>query len=305
MAQGEIEFIRPLEAALERMKDGLFRPFRVEVWFVVGFSAWLAWLGQHGSSGGGGDWDLDDLEGVPGPQFLLRGWLERIRDFLDHWQVILGAAVLAGMILTVLVLLLWLSSRAKFIFLENVTKKHAQFVEPWARASAPGWSLFWWRLVFGAILLAFFGALAAMWWIRAAVPFLEGDPIALGSVVWLTLLAFPIAIVCAYVGCFLEHFVVPIMARHGLSATAAWGRFLTLFRDNPVPFVLYGLFLIPLWILVFILCGVAAVLTCCVGLLLMILPYVGMVVLLPVYYAYRALGPEFLAQFGPEWDCRN
>jgi hypothetical protein len=140
---------------------------------------------------------------------------------------------------------------------------------------------------------------------RAAVPFLEGDPIALGSVVWLTLLAFPLAIACAYVRCFLEHFVVPLMARDGLTANAAWSRFLTLFRENPIPFVLYGLFLIPLWIFVFILCGVLTVLTCCLGLLLMVLPYIGMVVLLPVYYAYRALGPEFLAQFGPEWDCRN
>jgi hypothetical protein len=305
VAQGEIEFIRPLAAAIERMKVGLFRPFRVEVWFVVGFSAWLAWLGQHGSYGSGGKWDLDELDGVPGPQFLLRGWLERIRDFLDHWQVILGMVTLAGMILVVVVALVWISSRAKFIFLENVTKKHALFVDPWSRASAAGWSLFWWRLVYAAILLAFFGTLVAMWWVRAAVPFLHGDPITLGSLVWLTLLAFPIAIVCAFVGCFLEHFVVPIMARHGLSATAAWGRFLGLFRENPIPFVVYGLFLIPLWIFVFIACGIVGLLTCCLGWILMALPYIGMVVLLPVYYAYRALGPEFLAQFGPEWDCRN
>src|SRR5512135_101287 len=86
--------------------------------------------GQHGSYGSGGKWDLDDLDGVPGPQFLLRGWLERIRDFLDHWQVILGMVTLAGMILVVVVALVWISSRAKFIFLENVTKKHALFVDP-------------------------------------------------------------------------------------------------------------------------------------------------------------------------------
>jgi hypothetical protein len=155
VAQGEIEFIRPLAAAIERMKDGLFRPFRVEVWFVVGFSAWLAWLGQHWDYGSGGKWDLDELDHFSMPQFLLRGWLGRIRAFVEQWEVLLGAVVLAGMILTILVLFAWLSSRAKFILLENVTKKHVQFVDPWSRASAPGWSLFWWRLVFGALQIVF------------------------------------------------------------------------------------------------------------------------------------------------------
>jgi hypothetical protein len=42
--------------------------------------------------------------------------------------------------------------------------------------------------------------------------------------------------------------------------------------------------------------------TCCIGFLLMVTPYVGQVVLLPLHVAYRALGPEFLAQFGPEFE---
>lgn len=305
MAQGEIEFIRPLSAAFDRTKAALFRPFRIEVWFVVGFAAWLAWLGQHGSYGTGGDWDTDELDGVPSPQFLLRGWLASIRAFLDNWAVILGVVTLVGMILVVIVAFLWISSRAKFVFLDNVVKGNANFLEPWSRHSAAGWSLFWWRLVFAAIALAFFGALVAMWWIRAAVPFLEGDPITLGPLIWMTLLAFPLVIVCAYLECFLNHFVVPIMAKQGLSATAAWGRFLGLFRENAVPFVLYGLFLIPLWIVVYTGVVVAGLMTCCVGFFLLWLPYVGMVLMLPVYYAHRAFGPEFLAQFGPEWDARG
>lgn len=304
MAQGEIGFIAPLTAAIERTKAALFRPFRIEVWFVVGFTAWVAWLGQHGSYGGGGKWDVEEMRHLPTPAFLLRGWLENLRDLLDHGVLLFGAVLLAGMILALIVLVVWLSSRMKFVFLENVLAGHAKVAEPWSRAGAAGWSLFWWRLAFGAAILAFFGTLAAMWWIRFAVPFLEGNPITLGPVIWLTLLSFPLMIVAAYTGCFLEHFVVPIMAKHGLSATAAWGRFLGLFRENPVPFVLFGLFLIPLWILVWAVVVGVVLLTCCTALLIAIVPYLWMVPMLPVYYTYRALGPEFLAQFGPEWDCR-
>jgi hypothetical protein len=303
VAQGEIEFIRPLSAAFERTKTALFRPFRIEAWFVVGFSAWLAWLGQHGSYGSGGNWDAGELKGVPSPQLLLREWLRGIRNFFDHWAVILGVVTLVGMALVVIVVFVWLSSRAKFVFLDNVVKGHSNFLEPWSRFSAAGWSLFWWRLVFAAIVLSFFGAIAAMWWVRAVVPFLDGDPITLGPVIWMTLLAFPVGIVVAYLECFLNHFVVPIMARDGLSATAAWGRFLGLFRENAFPFVLYGLFLIPLWIVVYVGVLLVGLMTCCVGFLVLWLPYIGMVLMLPVYYAHRAFGPEFLAQFGPEWDC--
>ena len=45
-----------------------------------------------------------------------------------------------------------------------------------------------------------------------------------------------------------------------------------------------------------------AIMTCCIGLLLLIIPYIGAVVLLPVSYTFRALSIEFLAQFGDEFD---
>jgi hypothetical protein len=45
----------------------------------------------------------------------------------------------------------------------------------------------------------------------------------------------------------------------------------------------------------------AGVLTCCIGLILVSVPYVNSIVLLPLFAARRAIGPEFLAQYGPEW----
>ena len=98
-------------------------------------------------------------------------------------------------------------------------------------------------------------------------------------------------------------FVVPIMYRHGLNVTAAWGRFLTLLREHLWSFIGYGVIVFMLWVAVTGLVLFAGLSTCCVGFVLLMLPYVGQVVLLPVLAGFRALGPEFLAQFGPEYDA--
>jgi hypothetical protein len=42
--------------------------------------------------------------------------------------------------------------------------------------------------------------------------------------------------------------------------------------------------------------------TCCIGLVLMAIPYIGAVLLLPVTVFVRSLGPEYLAQFGEEYN---
>jgi hypothetical protein len=47
--------------------------------------------------------------------------------------------------------------------------------------------------------------------------------------------------------------------------------------------------------------GALGLATCCIGWLVLAIPYLGTVILLPVYVTARALGPEFLAQYGAEW----
>jgi hypothetical protein len=42
-------------------------------------------------------------------------------------------------------------------------------------------------------------------------------------------------------------------------------------------------------------------LTCCVGFVLLIIPYINAVVLLPISYTLRAFSVEFLQQFGPAY----
>ena len=46
----------------------------------------------------------------------------------------------------------------------------------------------------------------------------------------------------------------------------------------------------------------ACVLTCCCGLILLLIPYIGTVILLPIVAWERYWSLEFLRQFGPEYD---
>ena len=50
----EISVTAPVGQALDRVKRMLFQPFDLGKWFVIGFCAWLAGLGESGGGGGGG-----------------------------------------------------------------------------------------------------------------------------------------------------------------------------------------------------------------------------------------------------------
>ena len=78
-------------------------------------------------------------------------------------------------------------------------------------------------------------------------------------------------------------------------------KFLELFKQHFWHFVLYGLFILLLIIITAIAVILAGVFTCCIGFILMIIPYIGSVLLLPVSYTFRALSVEFLEQFGEEY----
>jgi len=100
----------------------------------------------------------------------------------------------------------------------------------------------------------------------------------------------------------LENFVIPVMYQNDLTTTQAWMRFLPLHNRRVFRFVLFAIWKFLLTIVAVIAIFVVGLGTCCIGFILMILPYIGAVVLLPMTVFFRSLGLEFLAQFGGEWD---
>jgi hypothetical protein len=298
----------PVSVAWARMKQILFTPFDMAKWFTIGFSAWLATLGE----GGGGANPLAWMDtGKESDKFATLGGIEQMlapvkTALREHYNVILIAgAVTAVLILALSLVLLWLRCRGKFMFLDNVVNNRACVGEPWTAFAQHARSLFWWLLAYSLVCLLVLAAVAALAVFKVVIPCVKARAFLLPSVIplaaGLAVFLLVLGIVTAYVSRFLNDFVVPLMYRHDLTAREAWARFRPLFRAHAGLFVRYGLFYLVLTIIAG-LCVVGVVLiTCCLAGCLMVIPYVGAVVLLPMTTFFRLYSLEFLAQFGSDF----
>jgi hypothetical protein len=299
-----ISYLEPLSRGWTRMKWILFSPFDITKWLVVGFTAWLVELTDTFSWGGNSgpkvrreiDWhDWDDFA---------TDTVETVQDVMTY---ALGSALimfLIGVAIILYLVMLWLSSRGAFMFLDNIVHNRAEVKAPWRQFAGLGDSLFVWRLVFGIICLLAFGPLIALI-VIVSLPMImheAGAAISIPGYVILGGLVLVFAVVAAYVDFFLMHCVVPIMYKHQLKAMDGWRKFMPLLRRELGAFVVFGLF----YVLLMICFGVAVVLlglvTCCIGWLILAIPYLGSVLLLPVHVTFRGLDLEFLAQFGKDYD---
>jgi hypothetical protein len=291
----DLSYVSPLRRAWARMKGILFSPFDLGKWLVIGFSAWLARLA--GGGGGGGtrlNLNRDHTVSLHVRQALRGAW-ESLRAH-PHWLalIIVGAAVVA----VIGLVLLWISSRGKFIFLDNVVHDRAKIAEPWRQFAGRGDSLFLWRLGFLFACGLAFAALGTVAVVAAGgfSGFGFGSVRATTITVLAALGVFVLGLACAYVSLFLDSFVVPLMYKEGTGAVEAWRRLVPWIELHLGGFLLYGLFVLGLVVAVGVGVIVVGLMTCCVGLLLVVLPYVGTVILLPFLVTYRAFSLEFLAQ---------
>jgi hypothetical protein len=293
-----IAYLEPFERAWERMKLALFRPFDLHKWFVVGFNAFVAALAEsrNASAGWRGRKDMSFREFLDLPAQAW-AWLT------SHpgWFIGIGFLTMAAIALGVV--LLWLSSRGKFLFLDSVVHNRAEIAKPWREFRKEGDSLFLWRLVFGIVALIIFAAFTVFFFVGARQVYYAGlehsAPVLFLVGMGLTFLV--LLMIIGYISLFLNDFVVPVMAKERLSAVAGWRRFLPLLGHHPVAFILYGLIIVGFYLLFVFSVIFAGLITCCIGWLVLVIPYIGTVVTLPVWYTFRAFSLEFLAQFGPEY----
>ncbi|MCU0644375.1 MAG: hypothetical protein MUC94_08930 [bacterium] len=296
-----INYFDALSRAWNRMVTALFRPFDLGKWFVVGFTAFLAGL-MDGHGGGGNGYrrrlgrhhDFGDVLAFPA---IAWDWL------MDHpgWFALIIVGVF--FLIMIIIILTWLSSRGKFMFLDNVVHNRAKVTQPWHEFRKQGNSLFLWRLGFGLVILAAISLFIIQAFYIASDIYDDGFSARfIAPLIGLGLLFLLFILVIAFISAFLNNFVVPIMYKNQISTTQAWNRFLSLFSQRWGYFLLYGIFLLVLYILTVIAVITIGLMTCCIGILLLIIPYIGSVILLPISYTFAALGPEFLVQFGPEFD---
>lgn len=303
----EISVTEPVSPALERVKTMLFRPFDLGKWFTIGFCAWLAFLGEGGGSGFHGGYnnkfDAGNQHQVSGD---FQHVYHQVRNYvLENVGWILPlAAVVVIVLLALWLLVLWLSSRGRFMFLHCVALDRAEVGEPWSKFGREADSLFWFRVVLGlAGMLLTLPTLAGIALVIARMV-LQGRPDAGGIMVaaGLVLCFLLLALVFALIHKFTMDFVVPIMFLRGGKCLAAWKEFWGLLTGHAGLFTLYILFQIVLGMAIGIIVLAAILLTCCIAGCLMIIPYIGTVVLLPVLVFKQSYALYFLRQFGPGYD---
>lgn len=298
-ANMNIEYFEPLSRAWDRMTAALFKPFNLGKWLGLGFTAFLAGLldGHTSGSGsrfrGGRDVDWGNVVDFP---YTSWGWL--MEHAVWFFLIILGIAAVSA----VIIILIWLSSRGKFMFLDNVVHERARVTQPWHQFKMEGNSLFLWRLTFGIICFVVIILFLIRGFFIATQIYKYGFHAGvLMTIVRMALLVMPVAIIIAYISLFLNDFVVPIMYINKVTASQAWRLFLPLFLKHWFSFILYGLLVLMLYVF-FIVCVVlVGFFTCCLGFILLAIPYIGSVVILPISYTFRTFSLEFLEQFGPSY----
>jgi hypothetical protein len=291
LAMNDISLTKPFGRAWERMKVLLFRPFDPVRWFVLGFGAWLATLGE-GAGFQGGNWASD---------FEQRDGGRVAAGVREYWWIILPVALVVLLVaIAVWLLILWLSSRGRFVFLHQVATGRAAVGPPWRAFAREAGSLFRWRIAFTALAVLSILALLALPVLALVTSGGKPGPGSIVVAVGGIALAILWALVLAVVAFLLDACVVPLMWRHRLAAGAAWRRFLAILGPQAGHFTVFALFFLLLDLVAGIAVIAAILGTCCCALCILAIPYIGTVALLPLHAAWRLFSLEYMAQFDPD-----
>lgn len=192
------------------------------------------------------------------------------------------------------------------MFLHCVATNKAQVAVPWHKFRQQGNSLFLFQIVLG--IISFIVVIVPIIGIVVLVIMMGTGSapgiVSIPGIIILSLTIFVLSILLFLVRKFTFDFVVPIMFLRMASCTACWREFRTILSANKLRFALYLLFQIVIKIVIRAIIGIGfciGLCLCCASCLLLI-PYIGTVILLPVLVFTRAYSLCYLQQFGPEFD---
>lgn len=281
----KIEIFEPFSAAFEWMKKVLFQPFDFTKWCVIGFAAFLA-----GSWGQGFHFNTSS-----------RHWNKS-----EYWPwsdstpwLIPLVVFLSAVILVLIVVLMWLSARGRFIFTDCVVKNRAAIALPWQEYRREGNSFFLFSLVLGFLaLISLAGVILILVVPYGLFTHARQTKEFSGLLAFALIVAGLLCIIATLLFALISSFMVPIMYVRRCRATEAFFEVTRLMLARPASFILYLLFGIVLLMAFALVSTIVTCLTCCIA----GLPYISSVVFLPVLVWLLAFKLLFLRQFGPEYD---
>ncbi len=298
----EMSVTRPVSQAMDHARMILFRPFDLGKWFVIGFGAWLATLGEGGGFPGGFHFGGPRGHGAHN----IRAGLEQARDYVLQnlaWIVPLVSCIIL-VSFAIWLVVLWLSSRGRFMFLHCVALNTAEVQVPWTKFAAEANSLFLFRLVISLLgLLVVLPLVGGFLAVVLGMALSETvNPVGILLTVGLVLVMTVAGIVLWVIGRLLDDFVVPLQFLRRSGCLDAWRELRRMYQGTLSNLALYLLFRIVLAIVIAIVVIAVVLATCCLAGCLMALPYLGTVFLLPVLVFERAYPLFYLQQFGPDYD---
>lgn len=293
----QISVIDPVSPAIERVKLILFRPFDFGKWFAIGFCAWLAILCQGGFHC---NFPFGNRGGNPAAACPAQNF------FTDNFVliIILGSIIFVFG-LAVMILCLWLSSRGHFMFLHCVAKNKAEVKAPWHQYRQQGNSLFLFRLsvaVIFFICMALLGGTIVLCVLLFGKSNILATVIGIASLVLVSLIMAVVIVSFLLIFKFTRDFVIPIMYLRAGTCVEAWRQFLKILLAKKGAFALYLLFQIVISMAISAIVMAAMLATCCCAACIMIIPYIGTVLMLPMLIFKRSYSLYYLRQFDPQFD---
>lgn len=286
----EINLVRvsvtePVGDALRKTTEVLFKPFDPVKWLVIGFCAWLAYLGEGGIGGGGGG---SSNNGAP--------WNKEY--FFDNLPFIISiTSIILILIIAVVLLVIWVRSRGKFMFLHCIALNVGEVA--WKKYAKQANSLFLFLLLISILSFVCFIPFIILIVFMAIAVYNSSMalPVGIVAIISTVFVMIILGVLFALVGKFTNDFVVPIMYLRGVTCMEGWSEFWKLLGANKGQFVLYILFQIVLFIAVISIIIATSCFCCCLGCLFAI-PYIGTVLLLPIFVFMRSYSLYYLAQYG-------
>jgi len=230
--------------ALQNVKRVLLSPFSVRKWLKLALIAFLAGVMGGGGSGGG-----SGPSGNGGPDFDQVG--RQIVDWYQaHTDAIIAGAIGVGIVgLAVFLIMLYVSSVFRFIFMESVITTKTRIRNSWHRNKAEGLAYMWWRIGFGLaslLLVALLvGGPVTILVILILGPARGGGFAAVGGAIVLGLVAIFFALICALVigliSAMTRDFVLPLMYLRRIGSVAGWRAFWPILCGNKLGFLIYFL----------------------------------------------------------------
>jgi len=289
----------PLNPAIETAKKILFSPFDLSKWFAIGFCAWLCMLGQGAGGGFNFPFGGQGFSGGPGGELRNR--------IMENLPIVITVAIIIFILFVgFTALFLWLSSRGQFMFLDCVAQNKGQVKEPWRKFKQHAHSLFLFRL--SVVLVGFVTTAVTVGIIVVLVTTAYRSPapvsiIAIMAIITMVGIALLAGMSLGLVIKYTQDFVVPIMYLKNYTCVDAWREFLHLLAENKSQFLIYyPLFQMAIGLGIGVIVIIAIFATCCCAGAILMLPYLGTVLLLPILVFMRAYSLHYLRQFGPQYN---